>query len=289
MTSPITTAIRDGVLVITSNNPPVNAISTAVRTGLIEAIEAAEQDQSVAACVIIGEGQTFFAGADVKEFGQAPVEPLLPTVVDRIEACSKPVLAAIHGTALGGGLEIAMACHYRLAVPSAKLGLPEVKLGLMPGAGGTQRLPRLVGVPKALEMITSGSPIGAREALDIGLIDRLAEGDLLEEAEAFARECSQMRPLPRSSQSDAKLADARVRSSLFDEFRRANARKFQGFEAPDAILQAIKTAVTLPYSEGVQEERSYFSSCAAAHRRRRSAISSSPSGKQERSTASARK
>ena len=161
MTNPITTRRHGDILIILSNNPPVNALGAAVRQGLVAAIEEAEGDDSVKAVVIACEGQTFFAGADVSEFGtpKAFELPMLPQVVDRIEACSKPVVAAIHGTALGGGLEVALGCHYRVAVPSAKLGVPEVKLGLLPGAGGTQRLPRVAGVKRALEMCATGTPL----------------------------------------------------------------------------------------------------------------------------------
>src|SRR4249919_405485 len=158
-TSPISTRKHGDVLIVLSNNPPVNALGAAVRQGLVAAIEQAEADDSVKAVVIACEGQTFFAGADITEFGKPPVIPWLPTVVDTIENCSKPVVAAIHGTALGGGLEIALGCHYRVALPDAKLGVPEVKLGLLPGAGGTQRLPRVAGVQKALEMTTGGGMI----------------------------------------------------------------------------------------------------------------------------------
>ena len=163
-TSPISTKRHGDVLIVLSNNPPVNALGAAVRQGLVAAIEEAEADDAVKAVVIACEGQTFFAGADITEFGKPPVMPWLPEVVDRIEACSKPVVAAIHGTALGGGLEVALGCHYRVALPSAKLGVPEVKLGLLPGAGGTQRLPRVAGVEKALEMAATGHPISAKEA-----------------------------------------------------------------------------------------------------------------------------
>jgi 3-hydroxyacyl-CoA dehydrogenase len=156
-------------------------------------------DGEVKAVVIACEGQTFFAGADISEFGtpKAFEAPMLPNVVDRIEACTKPVVAAIHGTALGGGLEVALGCHYRVGVPSAKLGTPEVKLGLLPGAGGTQRLPRIAGVKKALQMCATGNPIGAKEAFDVGLVDRLVEGDLVQHAVAFAEEVRDIRPLPK--------------------------------------------------------------------------------------------
>ena len=258
MTSPISTRMHGDVLIVTSNNPPVNALGHAVREGLVKAIEQADADAAVRAVVIVCEGQTFFAGADITEFGKPMQLPMLPTVVDIIENCTKPVVAAIHGTAFGGGLEVALASHYRVAVPSAKLGVPEVKLGLLPGAGGTQRLPRVAGVEKALEMAATGNPIGAKEAYAVGLVDRLIEGELLPHAVAFAEEVRDVRPLPRSSARDDKLAEARANPGIFDAFRKANARKFKGFEAPEKNIQAIETAVAKPYAEGVLEERRLF-------------------------------
>ena len=255
-TSPISTHRHGDVLVVTSNNPPVNALGAAVRQGLVAAIEEAEGDDAIKAVVIRCEGQTFFAGADITEFGKPPVMPWLPTVVDTIENCSKPVIAAIHGTALGGGLEIALGCHFRVAVPDAKLGVPEVKLGLLPGAGGTQRLPRVAGVQKALEMVTSGTPIGAKEACDIGLVDRIIEGDLQEHAVGYAEEVRDVRPLPRSSERQDKIAN--VEPAVFDDFRKANARKFRGFEAPEKNIQAVEAAVAKPFAEGVMDERRLF-------------------------------
>ncbi|MEA1015481.1 3-hydroxyacyl-CoA dehydrogenase NAD-binding domain-containing protein [Sphingosinicella sp. LY1275] len=256
--SPITTQRHGDVLIVTSNNPPVNALGHAVREGLVKAIEEADADEAVKAVVIRCEGQTFFAGADISEFGKPMQMPMLPMVVDRIEACTKPVVAAIHGTALGGGLEVALACHYRVAVPSAKLGVPEVKLGLLPGAGGTQRLPRVVGVAKALEMTTGGTPIGAEEAHDLGLVDRQIEGDLEQHAVAYADEVKAVRPIPKSSARDDKLAEARANPGLFDEFRKANARKMKGFDAPEANIKAVEAAVAKPYAEGVLDERRLF-------------------------------
>src|SRR5436189_4794630 len=199
-TSPISTRKHGDVLIVLSNNPPVNALSTAVRQGLVAAIAEAEADDSVSAVVIACEGQTFFAGADITEFGKPPQMPWLPAVVDTIENCSKPVVAAIHGTALGGGLEVALGCHYRVAVPNSKFGTPEVKLGLLPGAGGTQRLPRLAGVRRALEMTAIVNPIGAKQAFDCGLVDRLVEGELIPHAVAFAEEVRDVRPLAKSSE-----------------------------------------------------------------------------------------
>jgi len=257
-TSPVCTRRHGDVLIVEANNPPVNALAHAVRQGLVAAIEEAEADDEVKAVVIACEGQTFFAGADVSEFGtpKAFEPPMLPQVVDRIEACTKPVVAAIHGTALGGGLEVALACHYRVAVPSAKLGTPEVKLGLLPGAGGTQRLPRVAGVRRALEMCATGNPIGAKEAFDCGLVDRLVEGELLPHAVAFAEEVKDIRPLPKSSERQDKLNECDP--AVFDEFRKANARKFRGFDAPEANIRAVKIACEKPYAEGVVEERKLF-------------------------------
>ncbi|MFL6856457.1 MAG: 3-hydroxyacyl-CoA dehydrogenase NAD-binding domain-containing protein, partial [Allosphingosinicella sp.] len=256
--SPITTHRHGDVLVIVSNNPPVNALGLAVREGLVTAIEEAEGDDAVKAVVIVCRGQTFFAGADISEFGtpKSMQPPVLPQVVDRIEACTKPVVAAIHGTAFGGGLEVALASHYRVAVPSAKLGVPEVKLGLLPGAGGTQRLPRVAGVAKALEMAATGNPLGAKEAYGIGLVDRLIEGELEPHAVAFAEEVKHVRPIPRASERQDKIDG--TDPAVFADFRKANARKFRGFDAPESVIRAIEAAVAKPYAEGVQDERRLF-------------------------------
>ena len=254
--SPISSHRHGDVLIVLSNNPPVNALGAAVRQGLVAAIEEAEADDAVKAVVIACEGQTFFAGADITEFGKPPVMPWLPTVVDRIEACTKPVVAAIHGTALGGGLEVALGCHYRVALPSAKLGTPEVKLGLLPGAGGTQRLPRVAGVRKALEMCATGNPIGAKDAFDCGLVDRLIEDDLIPHAVGYAEEVRDVRPLPKSSERQYKINECDP--SVFEDFRKENARKFRGFEAPEANIRAVEFACKKPYEEGVIEERKLF-------------------------------
>src|SRR5687768_13066577 len=245
-TSPISTRKHGDVLIVTSNNPPVNALGHAVRQRLVAAIEEAEADDGIKAVVIACKGQTFFAGADVSEFGtpKAFEQPMLPQVVDRIENCSKPVVAAIHGTALGGGLEVALGCHYRVAVPTAKLGVPEVKLGLLPGAGGTQRLPRVAGVPKALEMCATGNPIGAKEAADCGLVDRLIEGELVPHAVAYAEEVRDVRPLQKSSERQDRIAEANP--SVFDEFVKANGKKFRGFEAPLKNVEAVRIATQKP-------------------------------------------
>ena len=258
--SPITTSRHGDVLIISSNNPPVNALGHAVREGLVRGIGEADADEAVKAVVIICEGQTFFAGADISEFGtpKSFAQPMLPQVVDIIENCTKPVVAAIHGTAFGGGLEVALASHYRVALPNAKLGVPEVKLGLLPGAGGTQRLPRVAGVRHALEMCATGNPIGAQQAYEIGLVDKLIEGDLLKHGVAYAEEVRDTRPLPKSSERDEKLEEARAIPGVFDEFRAANAKKMRGFDAPEYNIRAVQAAVETPYAEGVLTERQLF-------------------------------
>ena len=255
MTSPIRTERHDDVLVIISDNPPVNALGAAVRQGLEAGIKEGAADASIKAMVIRCDGRTFFAGADITEFGKPPVEPMLWVVIDMIEASPKPVVAAIHGTALGGGCEVTLGCHYRIAVPSAKIGTPEVKLGLLPGAGGTQRIPRLAGVPLALEMTAKGDPISAKQALDAGLIDRLAtEGNLEADAIAFAREIAAARPLPIASQKTAQPDPAAV-----EAFKKANAKRFRGFEAPAANIACVeKAADGSSFADGIAFERQEF-------------------------------
>jgi len=257
--SVITTRREGEVLVVTSNNPPVNALGQAVRAGLAEAMAEAAGDGAIRAVVICCEGRTFFAGADITEFGKPPVGPSLPEVIDAIEASSKPVIAAIHGTALGGGLEVALGCHYRIAVASAKLGLPEVKLGILPGAGGTQRLPRVVGVADALPMIVTGNPIPAARAEAIGLVDKLvAEDGLAESGIAFARSVIGKADHPVSSKRTDKIGEIASDSDFFDEFRKTQMRRLKGFEAPEACIEAVKAAIDLPYEEGVKKERELF-------------------------------
>jgi 3-hydroxyacyl-CoA dehydrogenase len=253
MTSPITTEVRDGILIVTSNNPPVNALGAAVRQGLAAAISQLEGDDEIKAAVIRCEGRTFFAGADITEFGKPPVEPMLPGVVDTIEASRKPVVAAIHGTALGGGLEVALGCHYRVAVASAKLGVPEVKLGLLPGAGGTQRLPRVAGIEAAAEMCATGAPISAKRASEVGLVDKIAaEGSLLEDALAFAK--GMIGTEPRRSREMPVHGDP----AFIQKFATENARKFRGFDAPAANLRCVQAAVELPFDQGIAFERQEF-------------------------------
>jgi len=257
----VTSLTRDGdIAVITLDSPPVNALSATVRGGLLDAVNQASTDAAVKAIVLICAGRTFIAGADITEFGKPPVAPSLADVELAIEAAPKPVVAAIHGTALGGGLETALACHYRVAVPSAKIGLPEIKLGLLPGGGGTQRLPRLVGVEKALAMITSGEMVGAKAAAELGAIDAVVEeGKLLEGALSFARDLvAKHAPLRRVRDLDDKVAAARGKPEIFAAFRKENARKFRNFEAPESNIRCIEAAVNLPFDEGLAVERDLF-------------------------------
>jgi 3-hydroxyacyl-CoA dehydrogenase len=252
--------IDGDVATVTINSPPVNALSQSVRDGLKRGVEAAEADGAVKAIVIICAGRTFIAGADISEFGKPPALPHLPTVLDLIENASKPVVAALHGTALGGGFEVALTAHYRIAVPSAKCGLPEIKLGLIPGAGGTQRLPRLVGVEKALDVILSGTPFGAREAKEWGVVDELAEeGKLHQSALAFARRLiADKAPLKKVRDRSDKLEPARGHPEIFEAIRKANARKFRGFEAWERAIESVRNAVDLPFDEGMAKEREMF-------------------------------
>ncbi len=257
----VTTLTReDDVSVVTLNSPPVNALSAVVRDGLFEGFTQAIADAGSKAIVLICDGRTFIAGADISEFGGAMNGATLKQVQDLMENSPKPVIAAIHGTALGGGLEVALCAHYRVAVPSAKCGLPEVNLGLLPGAGGTQRLPRIVGPEKALEMMTSGQHVGAKACLEMGLVDELVtEGALRDGAIAFANKVvAEKRPLKKVRDNNAKVEAARGKPEIFEAFRKANARKFRGFKAPESNIQTIEAAVNLPFDEGMKKEQELF-------------------------------
>lgn len=253
-------SVEGDVGVVTLNSPPVNALSAVVREGLKGAFEAAIADPAVKAIVLICDGKTFIAGADITEFGKAMTGPSLQDVQNVIENAPKPVVAAIHGTALGGGLEVALVAHYRVAVPSAKAGLPEVNIGLLPGAGGTQRLPRIVGVEKALEMVTSGQHVPAKAAHAMGLFDELVEeGNLRAGAIAFARKVvAENRPLKKVRELNDKVEAARGKPEIFESFRAANAKKFRGFMAPENNIKCVEAAVNLPFDEGLKEERRLF-------------------------------
>ena len=252
--------INDNVAILTLNSPPVNALSADVREGLDKGIKEAIANNNVEAIVLICDGRTFIAGADISEFGKEPRGPSLFEVQEELESSTKPIIAAIHGTALGGGLEVALTCHYRIAVPSAKCGLPEVSLGLLPGAGGTQRLPRLVGVEQALKMVTSGIHLSADKCLKNGLIDKLAnENQLLEDSISFAKEIvSENKPLKKVRDLDEKVTAARGNDQLFSDFRNSIARKTRGFLAPEYNIQCIEAAVNKSFDEGIKVERDLF-------------------------------
>ncbi|HEY6905261.1 MAG TPA: 3-hydroxyacyl-CoA dehydrogenase NAD-binding domain-containing protein, partial [Candidatus Acidoferrales bacterium] len=253
------------IAVITINNPPVNALSPGVPEGISEALEKIGKDPAISAAVLIGGGRTFIAGADIKEFGKITSgrstrgPGLLPLLL-QIEDCKKPIVMAIHGTALGGGLELAMAGHYRVAVPDAQVGQPEVKLGLIPGAGGTQRLPRLAGVKKAIEMCAAGNPINSEEALEFGIIDRIVESDLLTGAIRFAREIIGKPPLKTRERTE-KLGATEQSATTFAAAREAARKKQRGMIAPLAAVDAVEAATKLPFEQGCETEEKLFSEC----------------------------
>ena len=250
---------RGGAGIITVDNPPVNALSQAVRQGLLAALAQGQGDAEAKALIVIGAGRTFIAGADIKEFGKPLAAPDLNAVIDGLENSAKPTIAALHGTALGGGLEVALGCHFRIAVASAQVGLPEVKLGLLPGAGGTQRLPRLVGAKPALDMITSGDFVRAAQAKALGIVDEIVDGDLLEGAIRFAEGAASRGTAGRRIRyHDDKLADARGNAALFAEYRSAVKKRVRGQEAPLRCIDAIEAAANLPFEQGLKREREIF-------------------------------
>ena len=252
--SPVRFERHGDVLVIISDSPPVNALGAGVRDGLEAGVKQGVADASVKAMVIRCDGRTFFAGADITEFGKPPKGASLHEVIDMMDASDKPIVAAIHGTALGGGCEVALACHYRVAVPSAVIGLPEVKLGLLPGAGGTQRLPRIVGVKAAIEMVAIGDPVSAKKAAEIGLVDRVVGEDSLEaDAIAFAREIADTRPIPRVRDKTVAPDPEAV-----EAFRTAHGKRMRGFDAPAANIACVVAASELPFDEGMKFERAEF-------------------------------
>lgn len=252
--NPVNYEIVGQVGVITVNNPPVNALSQAVRAGILAAVDAAQSDTSEA-ILIICDGRTFIAGADISEFGKPPLEPALPDVINRVEQSAKLLVAAIHGTALGGGFELALGCHYRIALDSAKVGFPEVKLGLFPGAGGTQRVPRLASVETAIELMGHGNPVGALQAAESGLIDEVVEGDLRTEALAYvARLQNDGAPLRRASELEVAPVDAAV----FEASKAQFAKRARGQIAPLKMVEAVQAATSLPFRKGLARERELF-------------------------------
>lgn len=253
---PVVTLTQQGKLgIVALNNPPVNALSHGVREALYELLSQAFAEASIRAVVIWCEGRTFVAGADIREFGRVPLAPDIPELVEFVDSAPKPVIAALHGTALGGGLELALACHYRVALASARVGLPEVTLGLLPGAGGTQRLPRLIGVGPALDLIVNGTVISAAKAHALGLVDALVEESLQDSARAFAeRLLIEQRPLRRVSELFAEL-DA---PGQFEAYYASIAQSHRGFLAPFRCIEAIRAAVELPFESGLSRERKLF-------------------------------
>jgi 3-hydroxyacyl-CoA dehydrogenase len=251
--------VEDGIGVITIDNPPVNALGPGVRDGIIEALEKGEADPNVKAMVMIGAGRSFIAGADIRQFGKPRSTPKRPPY-EVVDAGAKPVVAAIHGYALGGGLEHALACHYRIAAPSAKVGLPEVLIGILPGGGGTQRLPRLIGPKAALDMIVSGRHVPADEAKRLGIIDEIVEGkDLRAEAIGFAKRIAAKRPLPRVRDKTDRLADAKADPGMFEAMRKSIARKARNQKAPYHCIACVEAALSQPFDEGLKTERRLFS------------------------------
>jgi 3-hydroxyacyl-CoA dehydrogenase len=251
----------DGIGVITVDNPPVNALSPGVPEGIVENVERGNADPAIRAMVLIGAGRSFIAGADIRQFGTSrppPVPGRRPHQI--LDASTKPVVAAIHGYALGGGLEIALASHYRIAVPSAKVGLPEVLIGILPGSGGTQRLPRLIGPKAAMEMIVSGRHVPAEEAHRLGVIDELVPegGDLHQAAIAMARGIADTRPLPRIRDRDDKLAEAKTDPGIFEAMRKSIARRARNQKAPYNCIAAVEAACTTPFDDGIRRERELF-------------------------------
>jgi 3-hydroxyacyl-CoA dehydrogenase len=264
MTDLVQLTSDNGIAIITINNPPVNALSPGLAEGISEALDQIAQDAIIEATVLIGGGRTFVAGADIKEFGKmtsgkARGAGLLPLLL-KIEDSAKPVIVAIHGTALGGGMELAMAGHYRVAVAAAQFGQPEVKLGLIPGAAGTQRLPRLAGVSKAVEMCASGNPVNADEALKLGIVDRIIEGDLLAGALAFAREVAG-KPAPKTRERNEKLGNAGENALIFSAARETAAKKQRGLLAPARAIDAVEAATKMAFEEGCKFEQKRFIEC----------------------------
>ncbi len=251
---------QDGaVAVIAVDNPPVNALSHDVRTALAGAFGRARDDAKIEAIVLTAQGRTFVAGADITEFDKPPMAPGLSDMIALIDAIGKPVVAAVFGTPLGGGLEISLACHFRIAQTGTRLGLPEIKLGLIPGAGGTQRLPRLVGMEKAAAMILSGDPIPAKDALAAGLIEEIFEGDPAAAGVAFARKVlAEKRPLTRARDRDDKLAALRADPKAFEEIVAANSKRARGLDAPAAAIEVLRAALNAPFDDALKMEREAF-------------------------------
>jgi 3-hydroxyacyl-CoA dehydrogenase len=252
-------SVRDGVAVVTMNNPPVNGLGSVLRPGIMDGIRKAGADPAVKALVIIGSAKAFSGGADIREFNtpKMGVPPSLPEINDAQDACAKPMIAAIGGFALGGGLELALGCHYRVALPKSQLGLPEVKLGLLPGSGGTQRLPRVVGAAQAVQMMTTGNSVPAEKALSLGLVDEIVQGDLLEGAIRFAQKIISEKKGPRRIRDMTVKVDGDPKA-FFEKARTEIGKASRGFPAPLEIVACVEAAVNKPFDEGRKEERQRF-------------------------------
>ena len=253
--------VRDGIAVITMNNPPVNGLGSVLRPALMDGIKKADADSAVKALVVIGSAKAFSGGADIREFNTPKMEvpPSLQEINETQDACSKPMVAAIGGFALGGGLELALACHFRVALPRSQLGLPEVKLGLLPGSGGTQRLPRVVGAAQAIRMMTTGNAVAAEKALPLGLVDEIVQGDLLEGAVAFAKKLVAAGTGPRRIRDMTAKVDGDAKT-FFEQARAEVGKASRGFPAPLEIVACVEAAVNKPFDEGRAEERKRFQS-----------------------------
>ena len=259
--SVVTTALHGDVLVVTIDAPPVNALGAAVRQGLLAAMQQAQADAAVAAVLLVGAGKAFIAGADIREFGKPPVPPALPEVCRAIEGSDKPVVAVLHGAALGGGLEVALSAHYRLALPAATVGLPEVNLGLLPGSGGTQRAPRLMGVQAATSLMLSGQHLKAQAALQAGLVDKLVEGaDAQAAGLAYVRELLAAKAPVRRTR-DLAIAEPQAALAWLEEQKAETAKKARGLFSPLKIIECVQAAVQLPFDEGLARERALFIEC----------------------------
>jgi 3-hydroxyacyl-CoA dehydrogenase len=257
-------AVRDGIAVITLNNPPVNGLGNALRAGILEGLDKADADPAVKGAVIIGSAKAFSGGADIREFNKPRTKPDLFDVNDRQDAMKKPLVAAIGGFALGGGLELALACHYRIALPKSQLGLPEVKLGILPGSGGTQRLPRIVPMSEAVKMMTTGNPIPAEKAKELGLVDEIVQGDLLEAALVFTKK------ILKEGKKPPRIRDMKPRldgdpKAFFAQARERVAKESKGYPAPLVIVGCAEAAATLPFDEGRKVERDGFAKLVASN------------------------
>jgi 3-hydroxyacyl-CoA dehydrogenase len=257
VSDPVSLHHEKDIALVLVDNPPVNALRHAVRLGILEAMRAAAGDAGIRAIVLSAKGRTFMAGADISEFGKPLASPSLPEVIAFMETVQKPLVAAVFGTPLGGGLEITFGCHFRVAAPSTRLGLPEIKLGIIPGAGGTQLLPRLVGVEKAAKMILSGEPIAAADALASGLVDKIVEGDVVQGAVAFAhRVLAEKRALVHPRARDEKISPA-ARDGL-EKVAAETLKKTRGMQAPQAAVESLRNIFTLPVDAGRKRERELF-------------------------------